>query len=79
MVPRKRKSGGKGWLVADMTEPATETAVVPAGLVTDRINQLGSASNRVEEDAEGQKKQKIVNKYHAKSARVVVNDPRRAQ
>ncbi|CAN6226514.1 unnamed protein product [Urochloa humidicola] len=78
-APRKRKSEGKSGDTPDLNLPAIEAAVVPQGLVTDRIAQLGSASNQVEEESEVQKKQKTANKNRARSARAAADGPRRAQ
>jgi hypothetical protein len=78
-VYHKRKSDGKAVDAPNLNEPVGERSSVPAGLVTDRIAQLGNASTQVVEEAELQKKQKTTNKSRAESTRVAERDPRRAQ
>ncbi|CAO2206281.1 unnamed protein product [Urochloa humidicola] len=79
VVPRKRNSGGKGGATPDLNLPVMETSVVPTGLVTGRIAQLGAASTHAENHVDMQKKQKTTTLSNARLARVVCDDPRQAQ
>ncbi|XP_039815268.1 uncharacterized protein LOC120678182 [Panicum virgatum] len=76
---RKRKSKGSSSSNPDTNLPALGTGVVPAGMVSERINQLGSASSQGEKTTEAPKKQKTAYNKNARSAAAAGGSPRRAQ
>jgi len=76
---RKRKSKGRSSSNPDTNLPALGTGVVPAGMVSERINQLGSASSQGEKTTEAPKKQKTAYNKNARSAAAAGGSPRRAQ
>ena len=76
---RKRKSKGSSSSNPDTNLPALGTGVVPAGMVSERINQLGSASSQGEKTTEAPKKQKTAYNKNARSAAAAGGGPRRAQ
>lgn len=76
--PRKRKTSSKV-LRPDLIETVTDAIAVPSGLVSNRIAQLGSTSNRTEEVSEVQKKQRVSANTNARSAAAAGSSPSRAQ
>ncbi|CAN6287729.1 unnamed protein product [Urochloa humidicola] len=78
MVQRKRKPEGKGD-APDLNPPATSMAIVPSGMVSNRIAQLGSTSGQAVTEEEVPKKQKVSNTTIARSAAAADDSPRRAQ
>ena len=76
---RKRKCKGSSSTSSGGNTPTQEAGVVPAGMVSDRINQLGLASGRADDNVEVPKKQKTVYVKKARSAVAASCSPRRAQ
>jgi hypothetical protein len=62
----------------DLNLPLLEAPMVPSGLVTDRIAQLGSSSNQAGNNLEVPKKQRV-NKKQLRSVAVAGSDPRQEQ
>ncbi|CAN6232539.1 unnamed protein product [Urochloa humidicola] len=78
MFQRKRKPEGKKD-TSNLNPSAMEMAIVPAGLVSNRLAQLGDTSDQAVSEEEGQKKQKVSNTTNARSAAAAGDSPRRAQ
>ncbi|CAN6235065.1 unnamed protein product [Urochloa humidicola] len=76
---RKRKPRMSGGTTPDLNIRATDGALIPAGLVHERLNQLGKTSGRVGDGEEVPKKQKTANSKNARSAAAAGGSPRRAQ
>ncbi|CAN6284607.1 unnamed protein product [Urochloa humidicola] len=78
MVQRKRKPEGTKD-TSKLNSSTTAMAIVPAGLVSDRLAQLGDTSGQAATEEEVQKKQKVSNTINARSAAAAKDSPRRAQ
>ena len=86
IVPRKRKakgSGGSSSLTPDLNLPVIDTStLVPAGLVSERVNQLGKTGGEVvatASEASPKKQKRSKSHTHALSALTAGGSPRQAQ